>query len=178
MVQLCIFTVIVACFQAAMYAYEENSCNTCQVTPYEGRPGQVIATFTPTLPGHVSFESSTNVFDYMSNIFSAVPVVGGVLGGLLDVIGTATNNEVSNMLILKEAIDDLIDDITTTINDLKDYVDAKFDEFDYDLKTQSLHGIYYSAGYCQSFGKPDNVEDCLKSLKCGHYKPFANFLPN
>jgi hypothetical protein len=149
----------------------------CKFTEYSGGPGQVIATFTPTLPGNVSLSGSSTTWNMLSSIFGGIPVVGGALSSLFGIIGVATDNTIDNMMILEEAINTLIADINKTVYDLKEYTDAKFEEYDYDQKVLALHGIYYSAGYCASFSIPDNQLDCLKNLNLDITELYPTFFP-
>ena len=157
----------------------------CTFHSYAGNPGQVIAKFQPTLPGKISLSISEGFLKKIFNKLSPdslevrqLPGITGALGVLVGVIGDLTDNTVKNMEALQNAINDLIDDVRKTVNDLKTYVDAKFDEYDYDKKSDALKGIYLQSSLCTSFAHPPNKEACLKNMMFSMVEKYSVFLPD
>lgn len=149
----------------------------CVFHSYSGGPGEVIAKFQPTLPGKISLEFGNASLKIFSSILGLIPEVGGARSALYGIVGTLTDNSVSNMRALEKAINDLIDDVRKTVEDLKNYVDAKFDEFDYDKKSEALNGIYDQSGLCAAFNIAVDKKSCLTSLVLDMVGEYPTFLP-
>ena len=149
----------------------------CVFHSYEGGPGQVIATFEPTLPGNISLTYGGKVLDIVGAIVSGAPFIGGALGALFDTIGALTDNTIEDMNTFQKALNELSISINKTIKDLKHYMDAKLDEHDYHLKLDTLKGLYQSSGLCASFSNPHNQDFCLRSLLLDIFNKYPTFLP-
>ena len=165
---------VVFCFMVGhVHGYKTD----CSFHKFEGSPGEVIAKFEPTLPGKISMQFGDKSLKIYSRIVSLVPDVGGALSGLYGTIAGLTDNTIENMQTLQKTINDLTSDIRKTVLDLKDYVDAKFDEYDYDKKSDALKSIYDQSGFCAEFSSPSNKETCLKSLIVNLAASYPEFLP-
>ena len=149
----------------------------CIFHKYTNAPGEVIAKFQPTLPGKISLQFGDKSLSIYSRIVSLVPEVGTALSALYGTIADLTDNTVDNIRKLQKTINDLIDDVRKTIMDLKNYVDAKFDQYDYDKKSEALKGIYGHSGLCADFSSPDNKVTCLKNLVLNMVGLYSTFLP-
>ena len=167
------FQFIVALF--ILVSYGEGHKTDCLFHNYAGGPGEVIATFKPTLPGKISLEFGSKTLSIFAKIVGFIPEVGGALSRLFGIIGDLTDNTVDNMKAFQKAINDLTDDIRKTVEDLKKYVDAKFDEYDYDKKSETLKGIYEQSRLCASFSSPSEKEFCLKDLMLGIVRLYPTF---
>ncbi len=112
----------------------------CQFHPYQGPPGQVILKFTPTLPAKLSLHFSTNLLSIFTDIVGVVPVAGSVLGSFYGTLADLTDPTAGDLNKLVAGVNKLIDGVRTSINDLKNYMDAKINQHDLDLKIQTLKG--------------------------------------
>ena len=79
------------------------------------------------------------------------------------------------MMAFQKAINDLTDGTKKTVEDLKKYTDAKFDEYDYDKKSETLKGIYKHSRQCVSFSSPLVKEFCLKGLMLVIFRLYPTF---
>ena len=172
-----IFKLVVLLFLLVIIDAGEGFRTDCKFHNYSGGPGEVIAKFEPTLPGNVSLEFGSKAFGIISKLVGGIPEAGKALSILFGVVGAATDTTVDKLAALQKAINDLIADVKKTVVDLKKYVDAKFDEYDYDKKSEALKGLYDESTICSSFGRPDNIESCLHDLALSMVRKYPTFLP-
>ena len=112
----------------------------CAFHPYQGPPGEVILRFTPTLPANLSLHFSTNLVSIWANVVGAVPGVGSALGAFYGVIADLTDPTAGDLNKLVAGVNKLIEGVRATITDLQNYMDAKINQHDLDLKIQTLKG--------------------------------------
>ena len=168
---------VVLLFPLVIIDAGEGFRTDCKFHNYSGGPGEVIAKFEPTLPGKVSLEFGSKAYKILTKLIGGLPEVGKPLSIFFGVIGAAIDPTMDDLAALQKAVNDLIADIKKTVMDLKKYVDAKFDEYDYDQKSKALKGLYRQSTVCSSFGNPDNIEDCLHVLAFAMVREYPTFLP-
>ncbi len=112
----------------------------CQFHQYQGPPGEVILKFTPTLPAKLTLHFSTNLVSIWANIVGAVPEAGSVLGAFYGTLADLTDPTAGDLNKLVAGVNKLIEGVRTTVTDLKNYMDAKINQHDLDLKIQTLKG--------------------------------------
>ncbi len=168
---------VVLLFPLVIIDAGEGFRTDCKFHNYSGGPGEVIAKFEPTLPGKVSLEFGSKAYKILTKLVGGLPEVGKPLSIFFGVIGAAIDPTMNDLAALQKAVNDLIADIRKTVMDLKKYVDAKFDEYDYDQKSKTLKGLYRQSTLCSSFENSDNIENCLYDLAFAMVREYPTFLP-
>ena len=149
----------------------------CNFKRYEGPPGDVIAKFQATLPAKITLNFSTNALSIMSGIFGIVPVVGSAVGAFYGTIAGLTDPTAGDLNKLVTAVNTLIDDINKTVNDLKEYTDAKVDQHDFDLKKQTLSGLLFAGTHIFEYHDDVLKLNSLRTLQTQILTNQPTFLP-
>ncbi len=149
----------------------------CKFYPYHGPPGEVIAKLERTLSADISFKFSRNAVSIMSGLVGAVPDADSTFNTFFGGIAGLTDPTADDFLKLETSVNSLIADIRQTVSDLKEYVGANVDQYDFELKTQSLHSYLLEAANIYSLHGADAKKKSLWKLNIQLILNQPTFLP-
>ncbi len=149
----------------------------CKFYRYHGPPGEVIAKLERTLSADISFQFSRNAVSIMSGLVGAVPDADSTFNTFFGGIAGLTDPTADDFLKLETSVNSLIADIRQTVSDLKEYVGANVDQYDFQLKTQSLHSYLLEAANIYSLHGADAKKKSLWKLNIQLILNQPTFLP-